>query len=105
MPYHIDTLPEALKQKCVNALLSGDTLIHVAQMAGCSRDAVSNYKHRRLLPAVATAQKLQRLQTTASEIQGQTHLASEIVGTSPLRERLEKLWERTDNALEAVSKD
>ena len=100
----IDNLPEAERRKVVDALLAGETLSTVGKMVGISAVAVKAYKDRVIVPAIKAAQKVQAIQgippTNAETIQQQTALTRDIVRASPFLDRLEKLWERTDRALD-----
>lgn len=104
----IDNLPEAQRRKVVDALLAGESLRAVAKIAGVSHTQVDRYKRNTVMPALKAAQQVQSLQplpeTNMEAIRQQAVLTRDIVRASPFRDRLEKLWERTDKALDKVEK-
>ena len=100
----IDELPEAERSKVINALLAGKSLREVAKLSGISHVQVAAYKRTVMAPAMRTAMQLQSIQQDKkpnnkpnSEL---ANLTREVIKASPFRERLEKLWQRTDNAIE-----
>ena len=100
----IDNLPEAKRKQALDALLAGKSLRFVASLVGVSHQAVHDYKRRVVMPAIETAQQVQAFQSfncpdSVRAVQ-HTALTRDIVHSSPFRERLEHLWEKTQNALE-----
>ena len=103
----IEQLPETQRKKVVDAILEGQSLRSIAKLAGISHVQVALYKQRVILPAVRAARKVHALQQlekpnkpTSVSVGEQANLTREIVAVSPFRERLEKLWVRTDRALD-----
>jgi hypothetical protein len=100
----IENLPEVQRKKVVDALISGVSLRKVGEMAGCSVTAVMAYKKRVVKPALRTAHQVQHFQAVTSldsqRFQEHAALTRDIVQASPFRERLEKLWDRADKALD-----
>jgi transcriptional regulator with XRE-family HTH domain len=101
----VDNLPEALRRQVVDALLAGESLRTVAKLAGCSHLAISDYKKRIVVPAIEKAQRIQNLHQPElsgfPQASSQTALTRDIIRTDPFRERLEALWSRTNEALDA----
>jgi hypothetical protein len=103
----IEQLPEVERQKVVDALIEGRSLREVAKLAGISHVQVMRYKKDILVPAIRAAQKVQALQSldspnkpTSEIFAEQANLTKHVVESSLFRERLEKLWRRTEKALD-----
>lgn len=100
----IDNLPEVQRRKVLNAIIEGKSLRAVASIVGCSHTVVQDYKRKVVMPAMKKAQQLQSFQplpeSNAVALQQQASLTRDIVQTSPFRDRLENLWERTTKALD-----
>jgi hypothetical protein len=100
----IDELPEVQRREVVDALLAGKSLRQVGKIAGCSHSVIQDYKRRTLLPALRQAQEVQAFQplppTNREALQQQARLTKDIIQASPFKDRLEKLWDRTDKALD-----
>lgn len=105
----IDSLPSEKRQKVLDMLLRGEPLRDVAVIAGVSHQAIARYKRRVVIPAIRTAAKVQAIEqvsgNSASIIESQTRLTKAIVTSSPLRDRMEQLWGRTDRALTQAEKN
>lgn len=104
----IDKMPDADRQKVLDAIMAGTSLRKIASMVGVSAQAVNNYKHKVVLPALKTARQIQSFQPIAASSSQQltetARLTQDIVRASPFRERLESLWERTDKNLSKAEK-
>lgn len=100
----IDKLPEAQRKKVVDALLAGQSLRKVSKLAGVSHTVVDDYKRRVVLPALATAQKFKEFQgvteTSEAQVRDTVTLTRDIVKSSPFRDRLQSLWDRTEKSIE-----
>lgn len=109
----IDNLPEAQRERILDALLSGEKMADIARELGISRQAVSDYRRRVVKPAVKVARKLQESEPAQQHMQMTTlrdsnkvdtrkvaSLTKQVVKASPFRDRLEALWGRTDRALD-----
>ena len=100
----IDNLPEVQRRKVVDAILAGKSLRQVAKMVGISAVSVKVYKDKVVMPAIRTAQKVQAFQslpsTNSELIKEQTAITRDIIQASPFKQRLEKLWDRTEKALD-----
>lgn len=107
----IDELPEVQRRQVVDAILAGKSTRKVAKLAGCSHTVIQDYKRKAVLPALRTAQQVQSFQplppTNVEAITQTARLTKDIIQASPFRERLEKLWDRTEKALNTAetSKD
>jgi transposase len=104
----IDELPEVQRRQVVDAILEGKSSRYIAKIAGCSHSVVNQYRRRTVLPAIQKAQQVQAFQplprTTLEALQQQTVLTREIVQASPFRDRLEKLWQRTEKAADRAER-
>jgi len=113
----IDNLPEAVRIQVLDMCLDGASLGAIAKVAGCSRQAVCEWRQRNVKPAMETARALQKLQSNqqveprpddANAVRASTivkaaetvSLTRDIVKSSPVRDRLEKLWQRIDTSLD-----
>jgi hypothetical protein len=111
----IDQLSEAHRQKVLDALLAGKSTVDVARIANCTKQTVIEYREKVLLPAVKTAKSIQSL-TLANLAADNLHasvgnhpkddmattvrLTKDHIRSSPFLERLEKVWNRVDSALD-----
>jgi hypothetical protein len=127
-------LPAAKKQAVIEAILNGIPLRRIAEMAGCNFNSVKRYrdekvipqlqsqpereftaavKKRAKVPAVQAPQAIHVSQNNAihhdtksiTPLESAENTARQIVRASPVRERLQKLWERTDGYLDKIAAD
>jgi hypothetical protein len=132
--YAIDLLPAAKKQAVIEAILNGIPLRRIAEMAGCNFNSVKRYRDEKVLPTLQskperefTAALKKRAKAPAVQAPQAVHVsqnnaihpdtksitplesaestARQIVRASPVRERLQKLWERTDGYLDKIAAD
>jgi hypothetical protein len=104
----IDNLPEVQRRKVVDALLAGQSLRQVSKIAGVSATQVNIYKRKVIMPAISKASQLQSFQPLPSDnsqlATQQTQIARDLVRVSPFRDRLELLWNRTEENLGKAEK-
>jgi len=107
----IEELPEVTRRKVISALLEGKSLRKVAEIAGISHTQVALYKNTIFAETLREAEQLQSIQQLAKpdsvrfdSVSDTTKLTENLIKTSPFRERLEKLWVRTDRALDKAEK-
>jgi len=123
----IDRLPPILKTQVIQALIAGEPLRKIAQMAGCSHQQAKVYRDRHILPLInqrgtiidqfdnpdkkpdiprqtltKTDQSTQvaENQQCRPAIESLNPEAKALVRGSPVRQGSEKLWERTERALD-----
>lgn len=84
--------------------MAGASLRKAAEIGGVSHEAVKAYKVKVVIPAMRKAQEIQSFlpldKPDSVKVQEHTSLTRDIVRTSVFRDRLEKLWEKTENAIE-----
>ena len=87
--------------------MAGEKLVTVAKMAGCSVQAVAAFKKRIFKPALKLAAQIQPYQQVNSleisepvKVAQHAALTRDILGSSPFQERLQRLWHRTEKALD-----
>lgn len=108
-PPKIDLLDPAIKQMCIDLLLSGEkgAVNRVAKLAGISRQAVGEYKRDHLRPAIKTAAQVMDSQgiqrDTENGVSVQSQFARDVIKASPVRKRLEALWLTTEDAIKRAS--
>ena len=121
-PVHtIDRLPEVERKKVLDSILAGETLSSIAARLGITRQAMSSYKNRVVVPAMKTAAEItdvrrrNRQDNSEDNVSRETYqppkqhaidiisenkaLTREIVKASPLMERHGFLWEKTQQGI------
>jgi hypothetical protein len=123
----IDKLPPILKTQVIDAMLAGVPLRKIAAVAGCDVKGVKTYRDRYILPILQARDPLrhglgevepqQPQQTPTSpqhavEVEPQTRLTGEqpprdpeaqgLIRSTPVRQRTERLWARTERVLDRV---
>lgn len=95
----IDRMPEAERKKVLDALISGQTLRSISRMTGLSTQAISKYKKKVVLPALRASTYLPNSDQLVDNGQSRAFqhgtVAKDIVRTSPFRDRVESLWQRS----------
>ena len=108
----IDRMPEVERKKVLNRVLAGETLTSVAASIGISRQAMSSWHNRVVKPAISVAQKAQSMArahddspilSTKAHIAEQQSLTRDLVRASPLMERHQFLWEKTQDGINSAS--
>lgn len=118
----VDRLPEVERKKVLDAILAGETLSSLAARLGITRQAMSSYKNRVILPAIKTASEIQDVRRRARDSSNDPTptyaspkdqaiaqatenkvLTREIVKASPLMERHQFLWEKTQDGINSAS--
>ena len=99
----IDKLPEAQRQRVVNALLAGASLRKAASLAGVSHTQVGEYKKKVLAPALQVAEKVNALRVVADS-QDLTTVSPEtlpraVISAAPLVSRIAEHQKAADTLL------
>jgi ribosomal protein S8E len=99
----IDKLPEATRQRVVNAILAGASLRKAASMAGVSHTQVAEYKKRVISPTLQAAQKLNAIQIVANSENPSTvspeTLTKAAIAAGPLVARIMEHQKTIDSVL------
>lgn len=113
----IDKLPLTQKQAVIDAILRGESLRKVAALAGCSAMVVSRFRDNVVLPSLGTHRPghdpLQPRQPSTSDTPAPKQCPDSplavskdetklIARASPVRQRLQHLWEKTDKFIGQV---
>jgi hypothetical protein len=99
----IDGLPQAQRQKVIDALLAGQSLRKVAKLAGVSHTVVDDYKRKVFTPTLNAAQKLNAVKELAQSPQEQvvatTTLTRAVLHSDPLLARIAEHQQTVDAAI------
>jgi hypothetical protein len=105
-PSKAEQLSASERQKLSDLLLNGATLDQAALQFGLTRSCINRYKHRVILPALASAKYAvnqavkEQVEQHAVQHAATREIATKIAVGSPLRDRLNSLWNRIDKYIE-----
>ncbi len=116
-PVHaIDLLPPATKAAVIDGILAGGSLRDIGKIAGVSAATVMRYRDKVILPSLgvkrsklnspitvetpATGATLPAIPMSTQDITVQRASTKDVMRASPVKERLEKLYGRTDRLLD-----
>jgi len=115
----IDCLPPALKAAVIDGIIKGRPLREIAKLVPCSPTVIMRYRDAVVIPSLTgkplgdprspspvqpagqTVQLAEQMDTPTSSTRGHTNIR-DMVRASPVRERVQKLWDRTDKLLDKV---
>lgn len=103
----IDNLPGDVRKQIVNDLMAGVSFRKVSLVAGVTPQAIGKYYRKYIKPAMVAAVKAKQFQsdtvTTREQVIETGRLARDIVRASPVRERVDYIWDLATETMRKAS--